>query len=164
MSGSTTLTFLFTDIESSTPLWELYPQAMVEAMAVHDVLLTEAIGSYGGSIVKSTGDGIFATFVGGRPLHSAVDIVRAIAGCPWSLPQPLRVRVGLHSVSSLGEGSSYFMHEGDAFGPAVIRAARVMDSAWGGQIIATQLDARADRGRRGRDRRGARGALAEGHR
>jgi class 3 adenylate cyclase/predicted ATPase len=137
LSGSTTLTFLFTDIESSTPLWELYPQAMVEAMAVHDVLLAEAIERYGGSIVKNTGDGIFAKFFGGRPLHAAVDIVRAIAGRPWSLPQPLRVRVGLHSVSSLGEGSSYFMHEGDAFGPAVIRAARVMDSAWGGQIVAT---------------------------
>jgi class 3 adenylate cyclase/predicted ATPase/tetratricopeptide (TPR) repeat protein len=137
LSGSTTLTFLFTDIESSTPLWELYPQAMVEAMAVHDVLLAEAIERYGGSIVKNTGDGIFAMFVGGRPLHAAVDIVRTIASRPWSLPQPLRVRIGLHSVSSLGEGSSYFVHEGDAFGPAVIRAARVMDSAWGGQIVAT---------------------------
>ena len=137
---------------------------MVEAMAVHDVLLAGAIERYGGSIVKKTGDGIFAKFVGGRPLHAAVDIVRAIASCPWTLPQPLRVRVGLHSVSSLGEGSSYFMHEGDAFGPAVIRAARVMDSAWGGQIIATSSTLELTEAVDGRDRRGARGALAEGHR
>jgi class 3 adenylate cyclase len=58
---SGTVTYLFTDIEGSTRLWESYPDAMSEALAQHDAILHDAIKSTGGHVVKTTGDGIFAT-------------------------------------------------------------------------------------------------------
>src|SRR5215216_5706850 len=55
---SGTVTFLFTDIEGSTQLWEQHPQAMPAALARHEALLHQAIGACGGVVVKSTGDGM----------------------------------------------------------------------------------------------------------
>ena len=57
-----TVTFLFTDIEGSTTLWEKHPDAMKAALARHDSLLRHAIESSDGHIVKSTGEGIYADF------------------------------------------------------------------------------------------------------
>jgi class 3 adenylate cyclase/tetratricopeptide (TPR) repeat protein len=132
-----TVTFLFTDIESSTPLWELYPEAMAEAMVVHDAILSEAIQSHGGTVVKHMGDGLFAQFEGGNPVQAAVSIEEEMLLHAWPLPQPPRLRIGMHAVTTSDEGRGYFLRDDDAFGPAVIRAARVMDCAWGGQILAT---------------------------
>src|SRR5689334_23865411 len=47
-----TVTFLFTDLEGSTRLWEQYPDAMKAASARHDALLREAIEAHHGSVVK----------------------------------------------------------------------------------------------------------------
>ena len=60
--GSGTVTFLFTDIEGSTRLWEDHPDAMPEALAQHDAILSDAVDSAGGHVVKTTGDGVFAVF------------------------------------------------------------------------------------------------------
>jgi class 3 adenylate cyclase len=57
-----TLTFLFTDIEASTLLAELDPQAMGRAQARHDELLVTAVESQGGHIFGLTGDGVRAVF------------------------------------------------------------------------------------------------------
>ncbi|MEO8668898.1 MAG: adenylate/guanylate cyclase domain-containing protein, partial [Bauldia sp.] len=62
-----TLTFLFTDLEGSTRLWEQYPEAMKGALRRHDAILQAAVESPGGRVVKSTGDGTMAVFA------SAVD-------------------------------------------------------------------------------------------
>ncbi|MFN8384848.1 MAG: adenylate/guanylate cyclase domain-containing protein [Anaerolineales bacterium] len=51
-----TVTFLFTDIEGSTKLWEKYPEAMKSALAKHDSILKETVKSHRGQIVKTTGD------------------------------------------------------------------------------------------------------------
>ena len=59
---SGTVTFLFTDVEGSTRLWEEQPEVMRAALAVHDEILREAIEAQGGQVVKSTGDGAFAVF------------------------------------------------------------------------------------------------------
>jgi class 3 adenylate cyclase len=61
---SGTVTFLLTDIEGSTRLWEAEPEAMEVALQQHDRLLVEAIESHGGSVVSSRGegDGCFAVF------------------------------------------------------------------------------------------------------
>ena len=53
-----TVSFLFTDLEGSTRLWEQFPDAMKHAMARHDEILRDAIAEHGGHIVKMTGDGI----------------------------------------------------------------------------------------------------------
>ena len=92
---SGTVTFLFTDIEGSTRLWEEHPDAMRDALARHDELLREAIEAHGGYVVKTTGDGFHAAFAdrgrgGGRPRsrRSGRSTVRrgrcrSRCGCGW---------------------------------------------------------------------------------
>ena len=63
---SGTVTFLFTDLEGSTRLWQEHPEAMKDALARHDEILREAIGVHGGHVVKMTGDGAHAAGGGGK--------------------------------------------------------------------------------------------------
>src|SRR5260370_6410377 len=57
-----TVTFLFTDLERSTPLWEQHPDAMRAALKRHDDILRNAVASHGGAVVKTTGDRLHAVF------------------------------------------------------------------------------------------------------
>ena len=57
-----TVTFLFTDIEGSTKLWEQNPEAMRTALARHDAILRQAVETSAGQIIKTTGDGVHAGF------------------------------------------------------------------------------------------------------
>jgi predicted ATPase/class 3 adenylate cyclase len=126
---SRTFTFLFADLAGSTQLWERFPEAMKAAMARHDALLWEAVENAHGHVVKTTGDGLMAVFV------SALDGVFACLNAqisllqePWGEPGPLRVRMGLH----IGEATP---RDGDYYGRAVNRAARLMGAAHGGQVV-----------------------------
>jgi predicted ATPase/class 3 adenylate cyclase len=123
------LTFLFTDVEGSTRLWEQHPREMQAALERHDALLRTAIGDADGTVVKTTGDGLMAVFVG--PLDAvaaAVAAQRALAAEPWPSTCPIRVRMGIHTGDAEARG-------GDYFGPAVNRAARIMAVGHGGQIL-----------------------------
>jgi class 3 adenylate cyclase len=60
---SGTVTFLFTDLDVSTRLWDEQPEAMRRALARHDLILRETIAAHGGHVVKGTGDGVHAAFV-----------------------------------------------------------------------------------------------------
>ncbi|HXZ73851.1 MAG TPA: DUF4062 domain-containing protein, partial [Streptosporangiaceae bacterium] len=76
-----TVTFLLTDIEGSTRLWETVPEAMEVALERHDSVLTEVIGGHGGVVVTSRGEGdsVFAVFA------SAVSAVQAAGACQLRL-------------------------------------------------------------------------------
>ncbi len=52
-----TVTFLLTDIEGSTRLWEAFPGSMKIALDLHNHLLIEEIQRNGGMIVTSRGEG-----------------------------------------------------------------------------------------------------------
>jgi predicted ATPase/class 3 adenylate cyclase len=124
-----TVTFLFTDIEGSTRLWQEHPDAMRGALARHDELIRDAIEGRGGYVVKTTGDGFHAAF--GDPavaVGAAIDAQRALLAEPWGLPQPIQVRMGVHT-------GAVESREGDYYGPAVNKAARLMGAAHGGQIV-----------------------------
>ena len=126
---SGTVTFLFTDIEGSTRLWQEQPEAMRPALARHDEILRAAIEAHGGHYVKTTGDGahaVFATAADG--IDAAVAAQVAIGLEEWPLPAPLRVRMGLHS----GPAE---LRDGDYYGTTVNRAARIMSVAHGGQVV-----------------------------
>ena len=94
-----TITFLFSDIEGSSRLWEQYPQAMPAALARHDAILSQAIVGHGGVVFKTVGDGCHAVFQ--RPIDaaaSALDAQRSLDAEAWDafgLPdaEPLRVRM-----------------------------------------------------------------------
>ncbi|MDX1691858.1 MAG: adenylate/guanylate cyclase domain-containing protein, partial [Acidimicrobiia bacterium] len=121
--------YLFTDLESSTRLWEHHPDKMTSALARHDAILRDAIADAGGVLVKSTGDGLLAAFETPRnAVDTALAAQRALVSEEWPTPEPLRVRMGVH----VGEGE---LRDGDYFGPAVNRAARIMDAAHGGQVL-----------------------------
>jgi predicted ATPase/class 3 adenylate cyclase len=122
-------TFLFTDIEGSTRLWEEHGDAMAEALARHDEILDLAVNRAGGSVLKTTGDGLIAVFErSGWSLIAAVDGQRGLDQEPWGPTGPLRVRMGIHS----GDTER---REGDLFGPAMNRAARIMAAGHGGQVL-----------------------------
>jgi predicted ATPase/class 3 adenylate cyclase len=127
--ASGTLTFLFTDLEGSTLLWERFPQAMNGVLERHDSILRTAVTAAGGQVVKTTGDGLMAVF------GSAAEAVRACLAAqrglveePWPETGVLRVRMGLHSGEAQPRGDDYF-------GPAVIRGARIMAVGHGGQVL-----------------------------
>ena len=120
---SGTVTFLFTDIEGSTRLWEDYPDAMPGAFVRHDAILRDAVESAGGHVVKTTGDGFFARRAEAA-LGAALAAQRALAAAGWGATGALRVRVGVHT------GDAEF-REGDYHGPAVNRAARLMTAGHG---------------------------------
>ncbi|TMK56635.1 MAG: adenylate/guanylate cyclase domain-containing protein, partial [Actinobacteria bacterium] len=94
---SGTVTFLFTDLEGSTRLWEDHPEAMKGALARHDELIRDAIEGHGGYVVKTTGDGFHAAFATAHDaVSAAVEAQRALGAEPWEATGPLRVRMGVH--------------------------------------------------------------------
>ena len=126
---SGTLIFLFTDIEGSTRLWERLPRAMKTALERHDRILRAAVAASNGQVVKTTGDGIMATFSSAAAAVSAcVAAQRDLAAEPWGATGALRVRMGLHAGEAATRSSDYF-------GPAVNRAARIMAAGHGGQVL-----------------------------
>src|SRR5215510_3397474 len=135
-----TVTFLFTDLEGQTPLWEAHPTAMRAALARHDALLREAVLAHGGQVVKATGDGLHAAFARAPDaLAAALAAQRTLAAEAWGLPTPLLARMGLHT-------GACEERDGDYFGPAVNRAARVMQAGHGGQVLCSQVTAGLVRG------------------
>jgi predicted ATPase/class 3 adenylate cyclase len=130
---SGTVTFLFTDLEGSSRLWEAYPDAMGVALGRHDGLLRDAVEAHGGYVVKFTGDGVHAAFrTAEAAVAAAVDAQRRLTDAAWAETGPLRVRMGVHTGAAE-------VREGDYYGSAVNRAARIADAAHGGQIIVSHV-------------------------
>jgi predicted ATPase/class 3 adenylate cyclase len=129
------VTFLFTDIEGSTRLWESAPDAMGAAIERHDELVRSAVEAHGGYIFSTGGDGFSVAFArAGDAIAAAVDAQFALAGEPWPTGTLIRVRMGLRTGEVIERG-------GDYFGPAVNRTARLMALAHGGQVVASAATA-----------------------
>src|SRR5919202_1511 len=95
-----TVTFLRSDIESSTRLWEQHPEAMRQSCARHDELIEELVARHAGVVVRPRGEGDSRFCVFARAsdaVAAACAIQRAFAAEPWPLPEPLAVRIGLHT-------------------------------------------------------------------
>lgn len=125
------VTFLLTDIEGSTAAWEADAEAMAVALARHDELIEQVVTSRGGRLIKTRGEGDATFSVFERPsaaASAAVELQDAIAHEPWALREPMRIRVALHT----GEVE---LRDGDYFGRAVNRVARLRSLAEGGQIL-----------------------------
>jgi predicted ATPase/class 3 adenylate cyclase len=124
-----TLTFLFTDVQGSARLWETFPNAMRHALKRHDAILRAAIEGAGGQIVKTTGDGFMAVFASPRAAVTAsLRAQQDLQTAEWPDTGPLRVRMSVHAGEAEARG-------GDYFGPTVNRAARIMASGHGGQVL-----------------------------
>ncbi|AGB23747.1 putative ATPase [Mycobacterium sp. JS623] len=125
------VTFLLTDIEGSTAAWEADADAMAAALARHDEIVEQVVTSRGGRLIKTRGEGDATFSVFDRPsaaAGAAIELQEAIFHEPWVLAEPMRIRVALHT----GEVE---LRDGDYFGRAVNRAARLRSLAAGGQIL-----------------------------
>jgi predicted ATPase/class 3 adenylate cyclase len=126
---SQTLTFLFTDVEGSTRLWEEHRQSMKGALERHDAILHDAVESSNGQVVKTMGDGFMAVFTSALDgIRACLKAQQALARESWDETGALRVRMALHA----GEAAT---REGDYFGPTLNRTARIMSAGHGGQVL-----------------------------
>lgn len=125
------VTFVFSDIEGSTRLWEDDPTGMAQSLARHDDIVRGVIDAAGGTVFKHTGDGFGAAFESVTAgVEAAAQVAASLASERWQGPA-LRSRIGIHS----GEAEP---RDGDYFGATVTRTARLMDAGNGGQILISE--------------------------
>ena len=126
------VTFLFTDIEGSSQLWERNPERMPAALAGHDALTRATVERNCGRVVKMMGDGVHAVFDDPRDaVSAAVDLQLALADPTATNGIAFSVRCGLHA--GVEEH-----RDNDFFGRSVNRAARIMGVAHGGQVLLSE--------------------------
>jgi class 3 adenylate cyclase len=153
-----TVTLVFTDVQSSTGLWEAVPKAMNIALKRHDQILRKLLRKFNGYEVKTEGDAFMVAF------FNAIDAIRwctavqkallnatwpeALLACPAAKEESsadgtilfngIRIRMGIHT----GEPNTRpnpLTGRMDYFGTDVNRSARVSDSAHGGQVVCTEI-------------------------
>lgn len=128
------ITYLFADVEGSTRLWQQYPHLMNNVMARHDSLLTTAVETNGGTVVRPRGEGdsIFAVFIRATDaVVAACDAQRLLLEESWPGDIAVNVRMAMHT----GESE---LRDHDYYGTAVNRCARIRSIAHGGQVVLSQ--------------------------
>ena len=134
---SGTVTFLFTDIEDSTRLWQEQPEAMSHAHALHDKILQEAMEANHGYVFRTVGDSFSVAF------HNAQDALMATLTAQRELQTEqkdsalkVKARMGLHT------GAAEIQTDGKYEGYVTVASCqRVMSVAHGGQILLSQTTA-----------------------
>jgi class 3 adenylate cyclase len=131
------VTFLLTDVEASTRLWQQYRTQMGQALARHDELIEQLVTRHGGVLVRPRGEGDsrFAVFARASDAAAAacaiqIHLLREV----WGMPDPIRVRVAIHT----GEAD---VRKGDYYGPAINHCARLRSAAHGGQVLVSEVTA-----------------------
>ncbi len=126
------MTFLFTDVEGSTRMWERYPDAMPDIVRRHDELIASVVSTHQGSVFHHAGDGVIASFDDvPSALDAAVAIQHGLADTDWSPAADLRVRIGVH------HGVVVLRH-GEPYGWALNFGARFSALGQGGQILVSE--------------------------
>jgi DNA-binding SARP family transcriptional activator/class 3 adenylate cyclase len=131
------VTFLLTDVEGSTGLWEADADAMAAALEFHDGLIALVVAHHGGLLLKDQGEGDATLSVFQRASDAvacAAELQRSLTAASWPSGLRLRLRIALHS----GEAQE---RDGDYFGPALNRAARLRGLASGGVTVVSQSTA-----------------------
>jgi adenylate cyclase len=128
-----TVTFLLTDVEGSTRLWQSHGDAMASALARHDALLRRIIGAHGGRVFKTAGDAFFAAFAtASDAVTAALRTQQALHADRWPEGVPLRVRMALHT-------GAVELRDGDYFGTPVNHASRLLSAGHGGQVLLSSV-------------------------
>src|SRR5690348_11787905 len=127
---SGTVTFLLTDLEGSTRMWEHDPEAMRTAMVRHDEILEKTVTAYRGHVFSRMGDGMAAAFsTASDAVSAAVALKQALAEEDWPTAEPLRARIGLHTAEAVVVDDTGYTSL------PINRCARLMAAAHGGQIL-----------------------------
>ena len=131
------VTFLLTDVVGSTQLWDRHPAEMADALAMHDEIIRNAVATHDGRVLKARGEGdsTFAVFARAtEALEAALAGQRSLGKQAWPPRVELSVRMAIHTGEALGR-------DGDYYGGAVNRAARLRALAEGGEILASRATA-----------------------
>lgn len=129
-----TLTFLMTDVEGSTRMWEERPDIAGGLIERHDALIRAAVAESGGVLIKSKGEGdsTFSVFEDARDgVNAAVELQLALQHESWPEGGDIRVRAALYT----GDAEA---RDGDYHGTAPNRGGRLRAAAHGGQVICSQ--------------------------
>ena len=129
------VTFLLTDVEGSSRLWEADAAAMRAAMSLHDELVERAVGASGGvrPVEQGEGDSVVVAFGhASQALACALELQRGLRAAQWPVGCELRVRVALHSGEALSRDAQNYV------GPALNRCARLRALAHGGQTLVSR--------------------------
>ena len=130
------VSFLFTDIQDSTPLWEKLPKEMSDAAVQHNAILRQSIESGGGQVYQIIGDAFQAAFrLASDARDAAISAQRQLQAVEWGATGPLKVRMGIHTgpaeLDPLGNAPYQVSH-------TLNRTAHIMSAAHGGQILLSQ--------------------------
>jgi DNA-binding SARP family transcriptional activator len=131
------VTFLLTDIEDSSGLWEADSEGMAAALELHDELIARTVHAHGGRLLKTKGEGDATATAFRRAsdaVAAAVDLQEALGAASWPGGLELRVRIALHTGEAHERG-------GDYFGPALNRVARLRALTRGGATVMSQATA-----------------------
>ncbi len=127
-----TVTFLFTDIEGSTRLWESQQAAMQAALSRHDALVRQCVTGHRGHVFKTGGDAFCAAFhTAPDAIAAALEAQRALHVERWPDPIRIRVRMALHT-------GAVEYRDGDYFGTPLNRVARLLAVGHGGQTLLSE--------------------------
>jgi predicted ATPase/class 3 adenylate cyclase len=129
------VTFLITDVEGSTRLWDQHRDEMRAALEAHDAIIRGAVAREGGYVFATGGDGFCVAFQRASAALNAVLTARqALDDHSWPEGAELKVRMSLHT----GEAVE---RDGDYYGTAVNRAARLVSAARGAQVLVSAATA-----------------------
>ena len=129
------VTFLLTDVEGSSRLWEADAAAMRAAISLHDELLERAVAASRGvrPLEQGEGDSVVVAFGhASQALACALELQRGLRAAEWPADCELRVRVALHSGEALLRDARNYV------GPALNRCARLRALAHGGQTLVSR--------------------------
>jgi predicted ATPase/class 3 adenylate cyclase len=136
-----TVTFLFTDIQGSTQLWQQYAAVMPQALGRHHAILRQAVEDHGGYVFQIIGDAFCAAFHTAQDgLRAAIEAQRRLRDEPWGETGPIRVRMALHSGAAEVRPDDYTSGE-YVSGLTLSRAARLLSAGHGGQVLLSQATA-----------------------
>jgi predicted ATPase/class 3 adenylate cyclase/DNA-binding CsgD family transcriptional regulator len=125
-----TATVMLTDVEGSTSVRESAPKVMGAAVARHDELLDEVISRHGGMRRRQDGNGVVAAFTrASDAVAAALDLQRGFHSEGWPDGVSVKLRIALHTAETQRRD------EGNYFGQAVNRCARLRAVAHGGQVV-----------------------------
>jgi predicted ATPase/class 3 adenylate cyclase len=128
------ITFLLSDVEDSTRLWDADRAGMASSLELHDRIVREAVAGRGGHVFSTAGDAFAVAFSSpDGAVDAAVAIQLGLGSAEWPGP-PISIRIGLHTGTTIER-------DGDYFGPAVNLAARIMSAGQGGRILLSSVTA-----------------------
>jgi predicted ATPase/class 3 adenylate cyclase len=128
-----TVTFLFTDVEKSTSLWERDSRTARAIVEHYLAIVHQAVETNGGVHFKTIGDGTQSAFsTAADGLAAALAAQQALLEGPWpdAATRP-KVRMALHAGAAEP-------HDGDYLAPCLNRLARLLEAAHGEQILLSQ--------------------------